>query len=163
MRLLAVCPRIRKESHRIIGTTAWRVRVFLLGLFYRRVEIDADSRRITIVARYAWFVRRELNVPFTRVRAVTYGYEDLSPDSILAYAHDSFDWFRVGLRLADESELHLFHFIGEGTFGNDGPFPDWVYREESVLDLAGSQERESRAFVELLSMILDVPVIPSTS
>ncbi|MGE0378212.1 MAG: hypothetical protein AB7I48_04300 [Planctomycetaceae bacterium] len=161
MRLLAVCPRIRKDSGRIVATTAWRVRVLLLGMVYRQVVIDPTARAVTMFSRFLWFIRRTRSMNFSRVRAVTYGYEDLSSDQILAYAWDSFDWFTVGLRLADDSELHLFSFIGEGTFGNDGPFPDWMYWEDFRFDISGSQERESRAFVDVLSLLLDVPVIPS--
>jgi hypothetical protein len=54
--------------------------------------------------------------------------------------------------------VHLFHFYGEGTFVNNSPFPDWCYWEEYLLDMSGTQESESRTFVDLLQKMLNVPV-----
>jgi hypothetical protein len=95
------------------------------------------------------------------IDAVTYGYEDIfSEQEWFAFAHDSFDWFTVGLRLRGGVQKHLFHFIGEGTFSSHGPWPEWVYWGDYALDLSGSQEKESRAFVEVLSKLVGVPVVP---
>ena len=104
------------------------------------------------------------------------GFELFQPDSLqgaidllsshgdegwaLAGGNDSFDWFTVGLRLADDSELQLFNFIGDGTFSNNGPFPDWLYWDEFAFDLSGSQEKESRVFVDLLCKMIGVRVVP---
>ncbi len=55
-------------------------------------------------------------------------------------AHDSSDWFNVGLRLVGGKEIHLFHFIGDGSFTNNSMFPDWMYWGERVLDVEGSQD-----------------------
>ena len=74
--------------------------------------------------------------------------------------HDSVDLFSVGLRLLSGEELHLFYFYGDGTFSNDGPWPDWLYWEDYVYDMSGTQERESRAYVDLLAKMIGVPVIP---
>ena len=64
------------------------------------------------------------------------------------------------MRLKDDSELRLFNFIGDGTFTNDGPWPDWMHWDEYVFDISGSQENESRVFVDVLSTLIDVTVIP---
>ena len=158
MRLLAICPRVKKESGRIVARTAWRVRVLLFGMLYREVVIDPTCKTIEIVSRYLWFIRRRRTIPFSRVHAVTYGCDDLSPD--ISYSHDSFDWFNVGLRFHDRSEVHLFNFIGDGTFTNNGPLPDWFYWNEYAFDLSGSQEKESRLFVDLVSKMIGVSVMP---
>ncbi len=55
---------------------------------------------------------------------------------------------------------NMFNFSGEGTFANHGPWPDWIYWDEFAFDLSGSQESESRTFVDLLSKMLRVPVVP---
>ena len=80
--------------------------------------------------------------------------------SAFSFAHDSFDWFTVGLRLKGDSEFRLFNFIGDGTFGNTGPFPDWLYWDEFAFDFSGSQDKESRVFVDLLSKMIGVKVVP---
>lgn len=160
MRFLALCPRIHHEDGRLVATTAWRLRVLLLGTVLRTVIVDRDQRSIAVRSRYLWVFRRNRRIPFSSVQSVTYGYEDWSPDSMLAYAHDSFDWFTVGLRLSDDSEITLFNFLGEGTFSNSSPIPDWMYAEDYALDLAGSQESESRAFVDVVAKLVGVKVTP---
>ena len=163
MRLLAICPRIKKHEDHIILTTAWRVRILLLGLLYRKVTIDPVKKRMHISSRYLWLFHRERTIPFSKIEAVTYGYDDLSPESWLSFAHDSFDCFKVGLRLADLSEIHLFHFLGDGTFDNRGSLPDWMYWENFTFDLSDKQKKESRAFVDLLSKMIGVTVIRPAS
>ena len=78
----------------------------------------------------------------------------------LSFGRDSFDWFTVGLRLKDDSELRLWNFIGDGTFSNNGPFPDWCYGDEFAFDFSGSQEKESRVYVNLLCKMIGVRVVP---
>ncbi|HWY88736.1 MAG TPA: hypothetical protein VNX28_18640, partial [Gemmataceae bacterium] len=58
--------------------------------------------------------------------------------------------FSVGLRLYGGGERHLFYFFGDGTFTNTGPWPDWIYWEDFAFDMSGTQERESKAFVEVV-------------
>ena len=160
MRLFAICPRIKKEAGpRIVATSAWRVRILSLGAIQRQVVIEPASQMITVRSRYLWLIRKQRTIRFSDVQAVTYGYEDLmSHQSFFSYSHDSFDWFSVGLRLADDSEIGLFNFIGEGTFSNNGPLPDWLYWGESKFDISGSQDKESKVFAELLSTLINVPI-----
>lgn len=160
MRLFGICPRITKKSGRVIAETAWRVRFLFLGTLYRNVVIDPENETISIFSRYLWVMRRRRTVPFSKVRAVTYGYEDMSTGAVLSYAHDSFDWFTVGLRFTDDSEIRLFNFFGDGTFSNNGPFPSWLYWDKFAFDLSGSQEKESRLFVDVVSKIIGVKVVP---
>jgi hypothetical protein len=67
----------------------------------------------------------------------------------------------VGLRLQDDKFIHLFFFFGDGTFTNDGPLPDWLYWDDYLFDFTGTQEKESRGFVELLRKMIGVHVEPS--
>ena len=89
----------------------------------------------------------------------TYDYSDLAASS-LSTAHNSSDLYNVGLRLHGRKEVHLFYFYGDGEFSNDGPLPDWFYWSDYVFDVAGTQQRESRWFVELLSKMIGVSVEP---
>lgn len=161
MRLLSICPRIGKRGCRIVAKTAWRLRILLLGLVLREVVIDPQAEEIILDSRYLWVVRRRHVFPFADIEAITYGYQDDTFGSSWS-AHDSTDWFNVGLRLKDRKEIHLFHFIGDGTFTNNSVFPDWMYWGERLFDFEGSQERESKAFVDLLSTMVRVPVVPSS-
>ena len=76
-----------------------------------------------------------------------------------AWAHDSFDQFSVGLRLYNGEDVHLFHFLGDGTFTNNSPFPDWMCWDDYLFDMSGAQEGQSRALVELLCKMVTVKVL----
>lgn len=158
--MFSICPRIRKASGCVIATTAWFVRFLCVGLIYRRVVIDPADASILVRSRYAWFIQRERLITFAEIASVTYGYEDMAIDSFVSHAHNRHDWFAVGLRLRDDSEFLLFNFIGDGGFTNNGPLPDWCYWGDFVFDIVGSQGKKSRAFVDLLSTLIGVDVVP---
>ncbi len=64
------------------------------------------------------------------------------------------------LKLHGGGDVHLFSFYGEGEFENVGPLPDWLYWQEYLFDLSGTQTQESRAYVELLSRMTGASVEP---
>jgi hypothetical protein len=156
---LSVCPRIRKDRGRLIASTSWRVSLMTLGAVHRRVIVDPQKEAVFIRDRYAWVVPRRRRIPFGSIAAVTYGYQDLAgwPGAL---GHKSSDWFSVGLWLHNRNAVRLFSFSGEGTFTNDGPFPDWCYWDQWVLDFSGTQESESRVFAEVLGKMIGVPIEP---
>ena len=156
LKFLSLGPRISKRDRRLTLSTGWGLRMMTLGLWYRRVVMDVEQQVFTFHARYLWLFSRTKRIPFASVAAVTYGYSDWSPGAYLSWAHDSLDVFSVGLRLHGEQELGLFDFVGDGTFANDGPWPDWVYWSDYLCDVCGTQERESKALVDLLCHILKV-------
>ncbi len=159
-RLFSLCPRIRKDEDRLVASTPWRLRLLTLGTFFRQVIVDPDRKEVIIRRRYFWLFPRERRIPFEAVRGVTYGYQDVTPGASWFWAHDSTDLFRVGLKLDRLDEVHLLSFFGDGTFTNDGPLPDWFYWENYLFDLSGIQERESRAYAELLSKMLNAAIEP---
>jgi hypothetical protein len=161
--LLSICPRISKTQRGLVASTAWRVRVLTLGWLYRRVTVDPKRKEVTIQRRYFWVFPRQRRIPFKAIAAISYGYQDWAPGASWTWAHDSVDLFSVGLRLHGGDELHLFYFYGDGTFTNDGPLPDWVYWDAYAFDLSGTQEKESRVFVDLLSKLIGVSVVPARS
>ena len=163
LRLFSFCPRLRKTQGKLVAATAWRLRILTLGWLYRKVVVDPQAQELTIYRRYFWAFPRCRRVPFGAVEAVTYGYQDWAPGASLSWAHDSVDLYSVGLRLHGGEELHLFYFYGDGTFSNEGPLPDWLYWDDYLLDISGTQERESRAFVELLRKMIGVSVVPARS
>ncbi|MEM0925185.1 MAG: hypothetical protein AAGJ83_04035 [Planctomycetota bacterium] len=146
-----------KRGATIIATTARRVRLLSLGGIYRQVAIDPVEQIITIHRRYAWFFRKHCAIGFAEIEAVTYGYEDQAIQG--SFVHESYDCFTVGLRLRDDSEVVLHRFSGEGTLVNETIFPDWLMQPFGF-ELVGTQERDSRSYVELVSRLVDVPTIP---
>jgi hypothetical protein len=159
---VSVCPHIRADGDRLIASTSGFVRVLNLGSFSRRVVVDRVARTVTVAQRSLWVLQRERRLSFAEIAGVTYGYEDENPFSLFSTTHDAVDRFVVGLLLVGGEEVSLFSFVGDGSFTNDGPLPDWWYWEEYVMDRTGSQERESRLFVQLLSKMMGVTIAPSS-
>jgi hypothetical protein len=163
-RLFSVGPRVRKHHGKVVATTSLRLRLLTLGALYREVVIDPKAQAVRLRRRYLWFFRRAWRIPFGSVRAVTYGYQGTGgAHSWWWGATDTSDAFRVGLRLANFEEVHLFWFYGDGPFTNYGPWPDWLYWQEYLFDLRGTQDTESRLYAETLSRMIGAPVEPPSS
>ncbi|MBI3413853.1 MAG: hypothetical protein HY043_00825 [Verrucomicrobia bacterium] len=160
--LLSFCPRIEATQDTLSASTSWLVRFLSLGLFLRRVTVDRSAQSVTIERRLCWFFFKSRSIEFRHIAAVTYGYEDIALSASFTSTHDSTDLFIVGVLLVNREEVSLFKFLGDGTFTNDGPLPDWWYWEEYLTDWSGTQEKESRLFAQLLSKVIGVPLAPST-
>jgi hypothetical protein len=162
--LFSLCPHVGKTKGKLVARTAMRLRIFSLGALYREVIIDPKEEVVRVRRRNAWFFKRAFRIPFGSVRAVTYGYSGTgSARGWWWGAYDTKDYYRVGLRLSDFREVHLFGFWGEGPFTNYGPFPDWLYWKEYLFDLRGTQETESRTYAEALSRLIGAPIEPPSS
>jgi hypothetical protein len=160
-RLFSLCPRIRKRNGRLIASTNRFLQVLTLAMLYRQVIVDPKEAFIRIRRRYFWIFQRGWRISFSSVQAVTYGYYGTGGvNAWWGVASDTQDAYAVGLRLRHGQERHLFWFYGDGEFTNNGPLPDWWYWPEYVFDFAGTQERESRMFVNALSKIIGVTVVP---
>lgn len=157
---LSICPRVFKQGDTLVVRTSLVAMLLTLGLWTRRVIVTPGEKSIVIRDRYLWLIPRERRYPFQAIRAVTYGYENHAMGSDLTYTNDSWDQFTVGFRMTDDDEVHLFSFFGEGTFTNEGPFPDWCYWSQYAFDMSGTQESKSRVLVNLLAKLIRVTVIP---
>ena len=160
--LLSFGPRIRKRRGKLVAGSSWQFQVLTLGLYHREIIVDPKEEVVRFRRRYLWFWRRNTRLPFRSIQAITYSYQDLNWDAWWSWAHDSVDLYSVGLRLYSRENRHLFHFYGDGTFTNDGPLPDWWYWDDFLFDFAGTQEKESKMFVNALSKMIGVPVEPGS-
>jgi hypothetical protein len=162
--LFSVCPRVVRRRGKLVASTAWRMRILTLGALYREVVIDPKGKVIRLRHRFFWFLKRAVRVPFGSVKAITYGYWGNGGARDWWWgAQDTKDAFCVGLRLTNFEELHLFWFYGDGPFANYGPFPDWLYWQEYLFDLRGTQETESRLYAEMVSRLIGAPVEPPST
>jgi hypothetical protein len=161
LNILAMCPRLTRRKGRLLATTAWRLRVLTLGMLYRQVIVDPQEQVVIVRRRYAWFFKRARRIPFHWIKAIGYGYSDVSAGNAFgAWTYKPVDNYTVQLKLHGGGDVHLFYFYGDGAFTNDGPLPDWFYWEDYLFDLSGTQTQESRAFVELLSKMTGAPIEP---
>jgi hypothetical protein len=158
-----LAPRMQKSRGCLAASTGWFLRILTLGLLLRKVVVTPGQECVVISRRYGWLFGGKRKIPFGRIQAVTYGYSDFWDQSKWSLAYDPLDVFRVGLKLRGEEEVHLFYFMGDGSFTNDGPLPDWLYWENYLLDWTGPQERGSKLYVELLSKMIGVTVAPPSN
>ena len=142
--------------------TGWKVWLLSLGLVNRRVVVDPEDRVIRVFDHVLWVFPRTRRYRFDQIRAISYGYSDVVAFGGFNLVRDSYDLFTVGLKLHDESDpyRHLFRFWGDGTFVNDGPTPNWWYWQEYLWDAEGTQESESRHFVDLLFRMTKTTIEP---
>ena len=160
----SVGPFVYKAKSKLVARTPLYLQIWTLGAFYREVIVDPKAEAVRVRRRYAWFFKRAVRIPFGSVRAVTYGYSGTGgPQGWWWGAYDTKDCYSVGLRLSNFREVHLFWFWGDGPFTNYGPFPDWLYWQEYLFDLCGTQETESRTYAEALSRLIGAPVEPPSS
>jgi hypothetical protein len=159
---LSSVPRITADENRLIAATSLPFRIVTLGLSIRRVTVDRELKLVTIEDRKAWIWHRRISLHFNEIESITYGYDDVSLSGVFQTAHDSVDRFVVGLKPYGRDEVVLFNFVGDGTFTNEGPLPDWWYWKEYATDWSGTQQQESRLFVQLLSKLIGVSTAPST-
>ena len=161
-RLFSFGPRIFKENDQLHAVTGWRVWLMTLGLANRLVIVDPVKKVLRIHDRILWFIPKARRFKFDHIRAVAYGYSDANSFGGFNFVRDTYDFFSVGIKLHGDSDIHqhLFRFFGEGSFVNEGPFPDWWYWEEYLTDVAGTQESESRRFVDLLYRMTRTTIEP---
>ena len=157
---LSICPCIESQEDKLAASSHWFIRFVTLGLVFRRVEVDLAAQCVNLTLKRFWWFSKRRSFEFRHITAVTYGYEDVYPGASYLPSHGSLDLFVVGLRLANQEEIALLRFFGDGTFTNDGPLPDWWYWGEFEADFSGTQEKESRLFAQLLSRMIGVPVCP---
>ncbi len=115
-RLFAVCPKVVDYGNRLIARTSLAGWLLSLTLIYRKVIVDAQRKAFVIRRRLFWFYLSTVTIPFEHIQEIKYDYEDWGPYTSLGFTGDSKDCFSVKLQLVDDSEVHLFNFIGEGGF-----------------------------------------------
>ena len=99
-------------------------------------------------------------VPFSQILDVTYG-DQIAPDS--EAATEGFNWFSVGLRMTDNSTMHLFNFIGERTISKKGKRPSWISSDDYMAAVKNSIQTESRLYADAIARIIGVYVSVTSS
>jgi hypothetical protein len=112
-------------------------RLACLGLCSCEVTVDPERSTVTVVRQIGWVVKTRPTIPFHKIRCVAYCFQ--GPPAWLANSPDyqGGDSFTVGLRLHDQTYIHLFSFRGSCT---------------------GTQEEESRTYAEQLGQMIGVPL-----
>ena len=160
--LFSVGPQFRKRGRRLFIRTSPITRVLSLGLINRTVIVDPDRKILTVRDKRFWFGSRIERYPYDLVTAVSFNFlRGIDHDST-AFGSDRVEAYAVGLKLYGSAnpDVHLFWFVGEGRFTNNGPWPDWVYWYESLTDVCGTHEEEAQHFVTTLGWAMNKPIVP---
>jgi hypothetical protein len=153
-RFLVLRPRIVVAGEDLTVKTPLWVEILTGFSYQREVHVCSRTQTVAFTEKRLWFSKKVRIVRFRDVVQVEYSHSE-APTSwnILGRAHDSIEWFHVGLRLRDSIRpLHVARFFGEGAAGDLGT---WLMGDDMV-DLKGTQEVESRVFVKMLCEIIGV-------
>lgn len=169
LRILTLAPRVHEHRGLLRARSSLLLQILSLGCFRREVLVDRRARYVTITRRILWLFRSSRVIPFRHVHRIDYDFAR-TVTSIKrtgvdrsAVSGDEIESFHVALVLRQredvpESHRHLyeervplFSFYGEGR----GDYQAlWALISHGLranpLDLEGSQESLSRAYVERL-------------
>jgi hypothetical protein len=162
-RFLAICPIVKNQDNQLIASTSYAGWLLMLTLIYRQVIVDAGRKVVVIQRRLLWFFKSSMTIPFEHIQEIEYRYEDWGVFTSLGLTGGSKDCFSVKLRLVDDSQVHLFNFLGEGDLETGAINPlfslRW-YLAKVLLAFCGTQEDASRQFVDQLEKLIGVRVAP---
>ncbi len=150
---LSTGPNIAKIDSKLVANTSLFFTAITLGSCIKSFEADPQARMITYSIRFLWLFKRTWRIPFDDVHEFHYRYSNLMPLSSIS-AEDSIDSYSVVIETKDHDEIILFRWIGQGEFENNTYLPDWMYWEERMFDLTGTQKSESLGFFELLKAMV---------
>jgi len=150
LRALTLQPRVQLRGRRLTATTSGLLTWLALGAYALRVHVDGDAQYVHVHKRSFWFFTHSRVVPFKQILRIRYGYDGL-PTSWDSFGniHDEVERFRVSLELHSSEQVHLGSFVGEGAAGSFTT----LLTGDSLVDLAGTQDLDSRRFVEQLCAI----------
>lgn len=157
--IFTLTPRVARVGAVLTVTTSLPARILMGFSSARTVTIDAKKRLIHILGIRAWFFKSYRRLNFDEVEHVVYKYSSTWTSwSWHGEVHDLIEMFTVGVKLkASEEVVSIGRFVGEGAVGD---FSTWM-RGDSLVDVAGTQDDDSRSLVTELCELLAVPLGPA--
>ena len=157
---LAVSPRVWRDGPVLHARTRGRHRLLTAFAYDRHLIVDPTLRQITLTVRRYWVSVSSETHDFDDVAALEYRYARMPTEIGMTLQGgqwtDSVNWYVVTLVLRTARDpVTLFRFAGEGSEGTG-----WsgTILGDDLVDLEGTQEVESREFVNTLRRLLKVPV-----
>lgn len=145
---LSLQPRVRRQGKQLMVTPSWLLQILTLGAYGLTVHVDGEAGYVYIQLRRFWFFSQARVVSFKQIERICYEYYGLPTSwDIFGRVHDELERFRVSLALrGTEERVHVGSFYGEGAAGSLAT----LLMGDDLFDLAGTQELDSRQFVEQL-------------
>lgn len=155
---LSLSPRVWIDDDVLYARTSLLVQCLCLFAIWRRVRVDQRQAAVEIVGRRLWLWPYQRRVPFDQILRIRYDYSGIPTGFSWFHGRtDEIDIFKVGLETTDRRDIHLFRFIGEGAV--ETGWSGTLFGGDSAFDLRGSQEDESRRFVDLLKQATGKPLL----
>ncbi|MDA3798129.1 MAG: hypothetical protein PF692_03505 [Kiritimatiellae bacterium] len=148
------------ENNFMVIRNSSLIRLMTLGLNLYKVEISSAEQNISIHKRYAYIFSSKTEIPFSDIDYVDYSFESITTDIGSAYrgfeTTDQSERFAVYVVTHDNHKHLIASFIGEGAActGMSGV----LFSDDSLIDLSGTQEEESRKFAKYLAQFLGVKI-----
>ena len=158
VRLLTLNPKLWIAQGRLHARTAFLVRLLALFSYDRQVILNPRTRLITVERRALWLLQTRRTIPFARVECITYRFRRLITSwSWWVGTTDQLEIFTIRLVLRDPKEtVTLLRFSGEGSLRTG-----WcgvLLGGDSIVELSGTQEEDSRAYVSILARVIGAPL-----
>jgi hypothetical protein len=151
-------PRVRRAGQLLEVSTPTLLRVLTAFAFQRNVSIDLRKQTVYVFTTAAWFFSTHRRLKFEEIEHVAYSFGSVWTSwDWLRRVHDLIETFTIGLKLKDSAEVvHITSYIGQGAAGD---ISTWMMGD-NLIDLAGTQEDDSRHFVKELCETLQTSLSP---
>jgi hypothetical protein len=134
----SVCPTIKTVGGKLVARSSWWAYLTCLGLYSAKVTVDPTRSLVVVNRKLGWLLPSRREIPFADIRCVAYCYQGPSSSAAARWFSEiEEDNFTVGLRLQDQTYIHLFRFRGSSR---------------------GTQEVESKAYATQLAKLIGVPL-----
>jgi len=159
--LLSLKPHVYNKDGVLVIETCFIFRLLSLFTYYRRVEMSAQNRTISILRKVFPCFPSTIELNFDDIYYLDYSFDsivsDFSTNQWSFGEHtDQAERFSVNVITHDNQKHLIGSFMGDGSIctGMRGI----MISDDSIIDFSGTQEEESRKFVKILSKILQVPI-----
>ena len=151
-------PSIRETKSSIIIKTGFLTKLYTLFFYTQKIEIIPSIRKIKISKTFAWVFPVYNQLDFDDVWYIEYAFKSSGTDwgyTSSGYKNlDEMEKFSILLVTKNEKKHFVCSFSGEGAVSTG--WSGILIGHDDIIDYEGTQENESKQFVEYLCKILDV-------
>lgn len=153
-------PSVKISAGKLVVRTGFPQELITAFLDVKRLTVIPRKRQVFYTRRLFYFKRINMSASFDEISRIDYGFSSTGTDwgwsnSIMG-RQDQLESFGISLIMKDGRRFPVCAFQGEGAVCTG-----WIgvlAGDDSIVDFSGTQEVDSRAFANMLSRILGVPL-----
>lgn len=157
---LTLRPSIRETDDALVIKTGFLTALLTLFLKTTRIEISLSERTITFSKRVAYLFSSSQVVPFAEVGYVDYDFDSMGTDWGLTSSwfgrHDQVESFSISVVTHAGDKHFVCAFRGEGSTCSG--WTGVLLGGDSMIDLMGTQDSESRKLAEYIAELLETRI-----